>query len=84
MKSMWAGLYAYNTLDNLPFVFKNGNLIVVGGDSGSGIMKGDSLGRIVNSVYRGEEEAILYGGARYRVSRLGFDQRDVEPEMWTL
>jgi FAD-dependent oxidoreductase domain-containing protein 1 len=84
MKAMWAGLYAYNTLDNLPFVFRNQNLIVVGGDSGSGIMKGDSLGRLVDSLYREEEEAVLYGGASYRVSKLGFESRDVEPEAWIL
>jgi len=84
MKAMWAGLYAYNTLDNLPFVFRSQNLIVVGGDSGSGIMKGDSLGRIVDSIYRGEEEASLFGEVRYNVSKLGFEERDVEPEMWTL
>lgn len=84
MKAMWAGLYAYNTLDNLPFVFRNQNLIVVGGDSGSGIMKGDALGRAVDSVYREEEEAPLYGDVRYEVSKLGFERRDVEPEMWIL
>ena len=42
---MWAGLYGYNTLDNLPFVFAENGLVVVGGDSGSGVMKGDSLGQ---------------------------------------
>ena len=84
VKAMWAGLYAYNTLDNLPFVFQNGNLIVVGGDSGSGIMKGDSLGRIVDSVYRGEEEAALYGGTRYLGSKVSFERRDVEREEWVL
>ena len=84
MKAMWAGLYAYNTLDNLPFVFRSQNLIVVGGDSGSGIMKGDSLGRIVDSVYREEDEASLYGEVRYDARKLGFERRDVEPESWTL
>jgi FAD-dependent oxidoreductase domain-containing protein 1 len=84
IKAMWAGLYAYNTLDNLPFVFRKQNLIVVGGDSGSGIMKGDSLGRIVNSLYRDEEEAELYGGTSYRTSKLGFEKRDVEREEWIL
>jgi glycine/D-amino acid oxidase-like deaminating enzyme len=82
--AMWAGLYAYNTLDNLPFVFRKRNLIVVGGDSGSGIMKGDSLGRIVDSVYREEEEALLYGDVGYRGSKLSFEKRDVEREEWVL
>ena len=84
VKAMWAGLYAYNTLDNLPFVFRNQNLIVAGGDSGSGIMKGDSLGRVVASVYREEKEATLYGGAKYKVSKIGFERRDVEPEAWVI
>ena len=84
MKAMWAGLYAYNTLDNLPFVFRSQNMIVVGGDSGSGIMKGEALGRLVDSVYRDEEESQLFGGVSYRVSKLGFDGRNVEPEAWTL
>jgi len=84
MKSMWAGLYAYNTIDNLPFAFRERNLIVVGGDSGSGIMKGDSLGRIVDALYRGEEEALLYGDLPYKVSKLGFRSRDVEKEEWVI
>jgi len=83
---MWAGLYSYNSLDNLPYVFSEDGLIVVGGDSGSGIMKGDSLGRIVNTVYqRGSDaEAELYGGRRYKPSKLSFDRRDVEREEWVL
>jgi len=84
IKSMWAGLYSYNTVDNLPFVFRTRNLIVVGGDSGSGIMKGDSLGRIVDSVYREEEESALYGEAPYRTSKLSFEERDVEREEWVI
>jgi glycine/D-amino acid oxidase-like deaminating enzyme len=84
VRSMWAGLYSYNTVDNLPFVFRKQNLIVVGGDSGSGIMKGDSLGRIVESVYRDEERASLYGEASYRTSKLSFERRDVEREEWVI
>ena len=83
---MWAGLYSYNTLDNLPYVFTHPGLIVVGGDSGSGIMKGDSLGRVAASVYSGGEgaTATLFGGASYRASKLSFDHRDVEREEWVL
>jgi glycine/D-amino acid oxidase-like deaminating enzyme len=84
IKAMWAGLYSYNTLDNLPFAFRKKNLIVVGGDSGSGIMKGDSLGRIVDSLYREDEVVSLYGGVPYRSSKLGFDKRDVEKEEWVI
>ena len=84
VKAMWAGLYSYNAFDYLPFVFRESNLIVVGGDSGSGMMKGDSLGRIVDSVYRGEDEALLYGEIPYRTSKLGFERRDVEKEEWVI
>jgi FAD-dependent oxidoreductase domain-containing protein 1 len=84
VKAMWAGLYAYSTIDNIPFAFKKRNLIVVGGDSGSGIMKGDSLGRVVDSLYRDAEETTLYGGTNYRTSKLGFDRRDVEREEWVI
>jgi FAD-dependent oxidoreductase domain-containing protein 1 len=84
VKAMWAGLYSYSTSDFLPIVEKTKNLIVVGGDSGSGIMKADALGRVVETVYRGEEEAVLYGGIRYRVSRLGVEKRDVERETWVI
>ncbi|HMD79429.1 MAG TPA: FAD-dependent oxidoreductase, partial [Nitrososphaerales archaeon] len=84
VKAMWAGLYSYNTVDNLPFAFRHKNLIVVGGDSGSGIMKGDSLGRIVDALYREEEEAQLFGEVRYGASKLGFEKRNVEREEWVI
>lgn len=83
-KAMWAGLYSYNTVDFLPFAFREENLIVVGGDSGSGIMKGDSLGRVVGALYREELEAELFGGGHYTVSKLGFRERDVEREEWVI
>ena len=83
---MWAGLIAYNTIDFLPLVFEYENLIVVGGDSGSGIMKADALGRIVNSLYccGTASDAELYGGAHYRVSKLSIEKRQVEREEWVL
>jgi FAD-dependent oxidoreductase domain-containing protein 1 len=84
VKAMWAGLYSYNTIDNLPFAFREKNLIVVGGDSGSGIMKGDSLGRIVDSLYREEGETMLYRETAYRASKLNFERRDVEREEWVI
>lgn len=81
---MWAGLIAYNTMDYLPCIFQSENLIVVGGDSGSGIMKSDSLGRIVDALYRQKSEAELYGGVMYRVEKLGIRKRSVESEEWVL
>lgn len=83
-RRMWAGLYSYNTLDNMPYVFGNDGLVVVGGDSGSGVMKGDSLGRIADAVFRGEEYAILEGGVHYKASKLSFEARDVEREEWVI
>ncbi len=84
MKAMWAGLYSYNTVDFLPFAFRKDNLVVVGGDSGSGIMKGDSLGRIADALYREEGKAMLYGDRPYAVSKIGFESRDVEREEWVI
>ncbi len=84
IKAMWAGLYSYNTVDFLPFAFRSDNLIVVGGDSGSGIMKGDSIGRIADALYRGDKDAELYGGRKYEVSKIGFEGRDVEREEWVI
>jgi hypothetical protein len=56
----------------------------VGGDSGSGMMKGDSLGRIVDFLYREENEALLYGEIPYRASKLSFGKRDVQKEEWVI
>jgi FAD-dependent oxidoreductase domain-containing protein 1 len=83
---MWAGLYSYNTLDSIPFVFVENGMIVAGGGSGSGIMKGDAMGRIVDSSYRmGDRgEAILYGEVNYSVSKIGFKSRQVEREEWVI
>jgi FAD-dependent oxidoreductase domain-containing protein 1 len=84
VRAMWAGLYSYNTIDSTPFAFRKENLIVVGGDSGSGIMKGDSLGRIVDALYREQDEATLYGDVPYGTSKIGFERRDVEREEWVI
>ena len=84
LRSMWAGLYSYNTLDSTPFAFRKENLIVVGGDSGSGIMKGDSLGRIVDALYRDQEETSLHGDVSYGTAKIGFEKRDVEREEWVI
>jgi len=59
-------------------------MIVIGGDSGSGIMKADSLGRIVDALYRGEEYAVLFGGFHYPVSRISIKRRKVESEEWVI
>ena len=78
--SAFAGLYAVNTLDGQPLIFEENGLMVVGGASGSGIMKADAMGRIAAALYSGEEYAVLYGGEKFRVSDLGLRDRRVEPE----
>ncbi len=78
--SSFAGLYAINTLDGQPIIFEENDLMVVGGASGSGIMKADAIGRIAAALYSGEEYALLYGDRNFKVSDLGIKSRHVEPE----
>jgi FAD-dependent oxidoreductase domain-containing protein 1 len=83
---MWAGYYSMNTLDSMPFVFAQNGIIIAGGGSGSGIMKGDAMGRLVEAMYsRGEDaEAELYGNRKYPIDRLGFKRRRAEREEWVI
>ncbi|MDA4112251.1 MAG: FAD-binding oxidoreductase, partial [Thaumarchaeota archaeon] len=83
---MWAGLYSYNTLDSIPFVFIENGMLVAGGGSGSGIMKGDAMGRLVDAAYRFGEDGVatLYGNTQYKLAKIGFRSRDVEREEWVL
>jgi len=76
----FAGLYEINTIDEQPVIFEEHGIVVVGGASGSGIMKADAIGRIAAAVYAGEEYATLYGGGRFRVNDLGLRNRKVEVE----
>jgi len=78
--SSFAGLYAINTLDGQPVIFEENDLMVVGGASGSGIMKADAIGRIAVALYSGEEYAVLYGDRKFKVSDLSLKNRHVEPE----
>ena len=78
--SAFAGLYAVNTLDGQPVIFEENDLMVVGGASGSGIMKAEAIGRIVAALYSGEEYAVLYGDRKFKVSDLGLKNRCVETE----
>ncbi|MGQ9537975.1 MAG: NAD(P)/FAD-dependent oxidoreductase [Candidatus Bathycorpusculaceae bacterium] len=78
--SSFAGLYEINTMDGHPVVFEEKDLIVVGGASGSGIMKADAIGRIAAALYNGEDYAFLYGDRKFRVSDLSIKWRHVEPE----
>jgi FAD-dependent oxidoreductase domain-containing protein 1 len=78
--SAFAGLYEINSIDGQPVIFEENGLMVVGGASGSGILKADSIGRIGTALYNGEEYALLYGDRKFKVSDLGLKNRSVEPE----
>ncbi len=80
----WAGQYAVNSFDESPVIYKEEGLLYIGAGSGSGIMKGDALGRIASALYYGEEEAILYGGRTFRVTDLGVHHRKIEPEKFVI
>ena len=78
--SAFAGLYEINTLDGQPLIFEEDNVMVVGGASGSGILKADAIGRIAAALYNDEEYALLYGDKKFEVSDLGLKNRNIEPE----
>jgi glycine/D-amino acid oxidase-like deaminating enzyme len=78
--SAFAGLYEINSIDGQPIIFEENGMMVVGGASGSGILKADSIGRIAAALYQGQEYAFLYGDRKFRVSDLGLKKRSVEPE----
>ena len=78
--SAFAGLYEINTLDGQPVIFEEKDLIVVGGASGSGIMKADAIGRIAAALYNGEKYAVLHGDIDFKISDLGLKNRRVELE----
>lgn len=78
--NMWAGSYALNSIDKVPYVYEEGGMIYIGADSGSGIMKCDAVGRIAAALYSDEKEAHLYGGSRFRVSDLSVNNRNIEKE----
>jgi len=85
LESMVAGAYSYNTIDKNPYIFRPmDDLIVVSGDSGSGIMKCDSVGRIATALYWKDEYAMLYPNVPFKVSKLGITTRDVTFEKFII
>ncbi|MHB9072909.1 MAG: NAD(P)/FAD-dependent oxidoreductase [Desulfobaccales bacterium] len=76
----WAGHYADHLADSHPVVDRVGGAIVVGGDSGSGIMKADALGRIAAGLYFGQDRVELGDGRDFQVSDLGLANRRLAPE----
>jgi FAD-dependent oxidoreductase domain-containing protein 1 len=77
--NMWAGSYCYS-VDAIPLVYEHSGVIVVTGASGSGIMKADAIARMADALYRGEEDAELYGGRTIPATSLGLTYRKVEQE----
>ena len=71
----WAGYYSYNTIDKSPYIFRDLNLIVATGTSGSGILKGDGIGRNVEAILSGKNEVKLFDGTSYITEQTGLYKR---------
>jgi len=82
--NMWAGCYSMNNLDGNPIVFKFLNCVVVTGGSGSGVMKSDAVGRVVEGVLFDKEYVELHGGVKFDVSLIGIEKRNVDKEYFIL
>lgn len=82
--SSWAGYYSYSTTDMNPYIFRDLNLVVSTGTSGSGILKGDAIGRYTAAVFFGNEKVKLYGGNDISSEILGVEKRKVEREKFIL
>ena len=80
LEHSWGGYYHFSP-EGAPVVTEEEyGVLFVGGDSGSGVMKADSIGRIVAARYEGKTGARLFTGDVYRVDRLSLEHRDVEEE----
>ncbi|MCL4447935.1 MAG: FAD-binding oxidoreductase [Thermoplasmatales archaeon] len=73
----WTGYYSLNTQDKTPYVFQFLNAIVATGGSGAGLMKADSIGRIVASMAAGIESTTLFDKSKIKNSDLGITERNV-------
>jgi len=80
LENSWGGYYNCSP-DGLPVLIEEPyGVIFVGGDSGSGVMKADSMGRLVASRYDGKPEARLFSGESYRSDRLSLHHRVAQEE----
>lgn len=80
LESSWGGYYSFSP-EGLPVLTEEPfGVIFVGGDSGSGVMKADSIGRLVAAKFEGKSEARLFSGASYPLNRLSLDHRSFEEE----
>lgn len=80
----WAGHYDEHLPDSTPVVEHLAGAMVVGGSSGSGVMKADSLGRIVAGLFEGREVVELGHGELFRVADLSLHRRAVPAEEFVL
>lgn len=80
----WAGHYDYHWPDKNPVIEREANIVWAAGSSGSGIMKGDAIGRIAAAAILGRETATLADGSAFRVADLSLRTRSVERERLVL
>jgi glycine/D-amino acid oxidase-like deaminating enzyme len=80
----WAGHYDEHLPDSTPLVAPLAGALVVGGSSGSGVMKADSLGRVVAGWCGGLDVVELGHGGHIRVADLSLEPRLVPPEEFVL
>jgi glycine/D-amino acid oxidase-like deaminating enzyme len=76
----WAGHYADHPPGRIPFVDRLAGAILVGGASGSGIMKADALGRAAAGLYLGQDQVELADGRLFRVADLALAGRSLAAE----
>lgn len=80
LKQAWAGHYDYHLPDKNPVLERAANLWWIGGSSGSGIMKGDALGRATAAAALRRDEVELADGRRFRPAALSLGERSVDAE----
>ncbi len=80
----WAGHYENHPPDNIAFADRLGGAIVVGGGSGSGIMKADSLGRAAAGLFFGREQVELGDGKPLTVAEVGLEGRILPAEEFVI
>ena len=80
----WAGLYEDHPPDRIAFVDHMSGALVLGGASGSGIMKADSLGRAAAGLYFGRSQVELGDGKPLNVADLGLQGRTLPPEEFVI
>ncbi len=78
----WAGHYDMS-FDGLPVIYEpyESDLIIAAGTSGSGVMKGDSIGRVAAGLALGRDSVELGDGTEVSTRILGLEGRSVEREL---